>query len=268
MNEPDHIDVIDLAIEATGHRGFELTMPSPNEFYTFAHFNSPICLLDCSGTHERPAGVTIIYAPDDSRHIHAVSAEFMDTWFNFTGPGVAPCLSAYAIPTNRALELGELPFLRSIMVEIRKERSDQLIYWQDAVSDLVRRLFRELNSLQCEIDGALLSRKQPIDRILREIRARVRSDLVRRWTVHEMAQLGNLDPSSFAPMFTKQFGISPVNDLLDARLKHAEKLLIHSPMPIAQVAHECGFANVEHFNRLFRKRMGCKPSQTRHQHKQ
>jgi AraC-like DNA-binding protein len=166
---------------------------------------------------------------------------------------------------NSVLDLGELPFLRPILEEVRRERTQQALHWEDAVSDLVRRFLRELGTLISDTQSALSPAQQRQERTLRDIRMRVHSSLSHRWTVPEMAALGDMHPTWFAGIYTKQFGISPVNDLLNARLIHAEALLSHLPMTVTHIAAECGFANVEHFTRLFHKRMGCTPGQVRKQ---
>lgn len=51
--------------------------------------------------------------------------------------------------------------------------------------------------------------------------------------------------------------------LLDARLKHAQKLLQNSDLNIASIAMESGFSDPSYFGKLFRKRAGVTPSQWR-----
>lgn len=51
------------------------------------------------------------------------------------------------------------------------------------------------------------------------------------------------------------------------RLAAAHKALRRGPpagAPISSIAYDCGFADVSHFNRLFRQRFGCTPSDVRH----
>jgi AraC-like DNA-binding protein len=51
----------------------------------------------------------------------------------------------------------------------------------------------------------------------------------------------------------------------EQRLAAAYKALRHisNDLPISTIAYDCGFANVSHFNRLFRQRFGCTPSDVR-----
>jgi len=257
------IDIPEIGIDSMQGRGFEIDLPGPFEYHTFTYYSSRVVLRDCNGTREWPAGVILVSSPGAPRYVRAESEDLHNTWFHFAGPGVDPCLSAYAIPVDTVLDLGDLPFLRPILEEVRQERGQQGIHWGDAVADLVRRLFRELGTLRADLDNGLTPAQRRMERTLRDIRMRVHSDLAHRWTVAEMATLGNMHPTWFATVYTQQFGQSPINDLLDARLVHAEALLTRLPMTVAQVAGQCGFPSVEHFNRLFRKRLGHTPTQAR-----
>lgn len=266
-DEPGEIEVIEIAIDAIHGRGFEMDVQERLPFYTFSYYSCPIVLRDQSGCREWPAGVSVVYAPEQPRYLRAESSDLENSWFHFSGPGVLPCLTAYEVPINTVLDLGELPFLKPILEEVRKERAQQPLHWQDAVSDLIRGLFRELGTLKSELDYEMTPTQRRLERSLRDIRMRVHSDLSHRWTVPEMAALANLHPTWFATVYTKQFGASPISDLLNARLKHAEALLFHLPMPVSQIAAACGFASVEHFTRLFHQRIGSSPSHVRKQGK-
>lgn len=301
MHDRETIDIPEIGIDSLQGRGFEIDLPGPFEYYTFTYFSSPVLLpesccptrampltqldpvlgghvrvpkganslsvqspgLGGQSVREWPAGVLLVSSPDAHRYVRAESEDLVNTWFHFSGPGALRCLKAYAIPIDTVIDLGDLPFLRPILEEVRHERTQQAMYWQDAVSDLIRRLFRELSTLRADLDNTLTPAQRRQERTLRDIRMRVHSNLAHRWTVAEMAALGQMHPTWFATIYAQQFGESPVNDLLDARLKHAEALLTRLPMTVGQVATQCGFANVEHFNRLFRKRLGCTPTQAR-----
>ena len=267
IQEPGEIEVLAIAIEAIHGRGFELSIPESSPFYTFAYYNCPIVLVDQSGRHEWPAGVSLVWAPENPRYVFAESSDLLNTWFHFSGSGVVSCLTAYEIPVNMVLDLGELPFLKPILEEVRHERIQQPLHWQDAVSDLIRGLFRELGALKSELDHDMTPAQRKLERALRDVRMQVHSNLSHRWTVPEMAALTSLHPNWFATVYTKQFGSSPINDLINARLKHAEALLTHQPMAIARIAKDCGFRSVEHFTRLFHERMGCPPGQLRKHNK-
>ena len=55
-------------------------------------------------------------------------------------------------------------------------------------------------------------------------------------------------------------------DLLEQRLAAAYRglrRLTPANVPISTIAFDCGFTDISHFNRMFRQRFGCTPSDVR-----
>ena len=82
-----------------------------------------------------------------------------------------------------------------------------------------------------------------------------------------LARLSNWDKYYFSHMFTKTFGISPINYLLERRILHSKDLLIHTDHSIAQVAESTGFSSQNYFAQAFKKHTGETPVQYRKRHR-
>ena len=67
--------------------------------------------------------------------------------------------------------------------------------------------------------------------------------------------------SRFSVLYQIFFGISPVKDLINMRLKKACWLLTNKYLSIAEIAYQSGFENIYYFSRLFKQKIGCTPSQ-------
>lgn len=63
-------------------------------------------------------------------------------------------------------------------------------------------------------------------------------------------------------VFRAAVGTTPHNYLTDRRVARA-KLLLDGPLPLAEVAAACGFADQPHLNRVFKARVGVSPGQYR-----
>ncbi len=64
-------------------------------------------------------------------------------------------------------------------------------------------------------------------------------------------------------LFRKHLGETPHQRLLARRLQEARNLLATSNQNLKELAFECGFANVEHFCRIFKERFGMTPGEYR-----
>ena len=81
--------------------------------------------------------------------------------------------------------------------------------------------------------------------------------------VEDMASRANLSPSRFKAVFKEQYGVTPHQYLLDMRISHARDLLRNTDLSQEQIAAYCGFADVHHFSKSFRKKSGLPPGRYR-----
>lgn len=65
----------------------------------------------------------------------------------------------------------------------------------------------------------------------------------------------------FCRLFKKSTGVAPYQYVLKARIERAKKLLLQSPLSIAEIALEVGFANQSHFTQSFKRLTGITPRQ-------
>jgi AraC-like DNA-binding protein len=72
-------------------------------------------------------------------------------------------------------------------------------------------------------------------------------------SVADLAARAYLSPSHFTAIFRRRFGISPHQYLLHLRIQRAQELLRGSGLSLAQIAEQCGFADVHHFSKTFRR---------------
>lgn len=63
--------------------------------------------------------------------------------------------------------------------------------------------------------------------------------------------------------FTDEYGISPINYLMHARVKKAEKLLATTDYSLSVISHTCGFSSSSYFSQTFKKVAGVSPSSYR-----
>lgn len=75
-------------------------------------------------------------------------------------------------------------------------------------------------------------------------------------TLESLAKLCAMSQTNFRRVFTAVCGISPIQYLLNVRMNHAKEYLSQGDLTITEVAILCGFKDVEHFCRTFKKRTG------------
>lgn len=101
--------------------------------------------------------------------------------------------------------------------------------------------------------------EDPLLRIERYLLAHFREAV----SLSEVAAYAGLTPAALCRYFRRRCGKRIFERLHEIRISQACDLLSRPARTIAQVAAETGFENLSHFNRVFRRILGCTPSEYR-----
>ena len=82
-------------------------------------------------------------------------------------------------------------------------------------------------------------------------------------TLDELAGRSHWQKNYLCRRFREYTGVTIFSYLHDLRIKNAVRMLMHSRMKITEVAECCGYADVNYFNRMFRRFIGSSPAQYR-----
>ena len=78
-------------------------------------------------------------------------------------------------------------------------------------------------------------------------------------SIEMLASMCNRSLTSFKKEFKSIFGMPPHRWIVEKRLERARMLLISTNKTVSEVGTECGFANISHFIKLFKRRFGTTP---------
>lgn len=79
----------------------------------------------------------------------------------------------------------------------------------------------------------------------------------------DLADLAGMTPVAFSRFFHLRTGKTLSDYIVDIRLGFASRLLVDSSRTVAEICYDCGFNNLSNFNRQFRRKKGCSPTQFR-----
>jgi AraC-like DNA-binding protein len=261
--------LIDLFVSMGGTdwpHEFDDVLDRPNGFakyseYLFLRFRTPMHVLTARGTETCKAGTCLIYSPDHPQWYRGDGVGFRDDWCHVGGNDVQACLGQVGLPVNTLFmsrNIGSFPVL---IEDIRTELQRKDAYWQQAVALTTARIILLLGRGLKEVDD----RDAGVDIVqrarLRRVREQVHEHLAEHWTVARMAKLAKLGENRFAVLYKECFGTSPMEDLIQTRLNHAKLLLSNRNTTVGQAAELSGFGSIHYFSRLFRRRVGCAPSE-------
>lgn len=95
---------------------------------------------------------------------------------------------------------------------------------------------------------------------LHKLRTEIYSFPQNNWKIEKMHKQLYISRSYFHLIYKKMFGVSPVSDIINSRVKYAKYLLSSDPqITVERVAQLCGYSSSVHFIRQFTKTTGETP---------
>lgn len=238
--------------------GFCINRKAGHEHFTFLHFyNSVEILINGVITKTEPHAV-ILYNPTTPQYFKS-DGPLIHDWFHFIGSiqdlhfdTFKPDLVFY--PNNYQNIIKAVAELER---EFFDDKSNKDLLIDSKVKELLIKIDRDLIS-----DNGNIIDKQYIN-VFRILRGEMLSSLNLNWSVSDMANKVNLSESHFFVLYKKFYGITPVADLINARINNAKNMLLFKNMLIDDIASELGYNNTTHFIRQFKSFVGITPSQYR-----
>lgn len=78
-----------------------------------------------------------------------------------------------------------------------------------------------------------------------------------------LSELINMTPNALSRFFKQHTNRSVSDYINDVRMGHAALLLLNSTMTVVEIGYKCGFNTISNFNRTFKSRKGCTPTEFR-----
>jgi AraC-like DNA-binding protein len=91
------------------------------------------------------------------------------------------------------------------------------------------------------------------ERLLEELRSRVLSDPRRPLSIELLASERGMTCTAFSHFFKARTGLTPAHFITEVKVQKAARLLVTTRQGLDRIANDCGFANGNHFSKVFRR---------------
>lgn len=197
----------------------------------------------------------LVWLANEAPHGHSAHPRRPWTlaWLRLNGPNL-PLLRQKLLRNGaQVFDIGEKPVLLSwferLFSAMRLRHLGLDVRLNQLVAELIAILEASASGIQTERASQLL----PAMTAMRE-------NLAKPWTAEEIAALSALSASQVRRHFQKHLRMSPRQWLLRERLIQAQSLMVGTAEPLAEIAVHCGFCDVYHFSRAFRRFVGNTPA--------
>jgi len=125
-------------------------------------------------------------------------------------------------------------------------------------ADLAEELTRRLAPLMDRF-AEVAAGSDPIPRAIAFIHEHLNEHL----SLQQVSKHVHLHPNYFSEMFKRETGRNYADYVREAKVRKAMALLADTPAKVSEIAHRVGYADIKHFNRLFKQFTGRTPTEYR-----
>lgn len=232
--------------------------PEGTADYLFLYFQTPMKILLYGTVTTANPGACILISPNTATYYQAVK-QFKNSFVHFSGENVKEIVDHFTkIPQNEIFYLPDSNEVNQILKDIYSEYVSKDFLFEERIDNLLHALLI-LVSRQLGTSSFVPREDLDLYDVFQKARQTILTHPEKPWSADSMAALTHLGSSQFYQYYQKFFERSPKSELLDVRIERAQYLLLHESFSVAVVAEYCGFSNLSHFTRYFRKCCGIAP---------
>lgn len=236
---------------------FENETDIADERISIIIFKSPAEIIAENRTFNVKPGTAVVWKAGSHMHYRAAGGEFVHDFahFSYSNESVGKYFDTIPEITPISLFYGEEI---SHTLEIIVGEAFQHRKYVDKIISHLNHVFWNRIKREVELQNSVLE-KGVHYQTMYALRDMIYSHPEYDWNVYNMCEKVHLSQSYFQHKYREYFGVSSINDVINARISVAKKMLTYSDMKIGAIAEQCGYKNVEHFTRQFKSSTGISP---------
>lgn len=116
-----------------------------------------------------------------------------------------------------------------------------------------------------ELASSFFARVQPNtdSRRVAKVKDYITAHYIEDIRLEQLSAMVSMSPTAFSRYFKLRTGKTLAEYIVDIRLGHATRKLVDTNEAVSQICFSSGFNTLTNFNRLFKKRKGCSPTEFR-----
>ncbi len=244
-------------------KGFILDRPSSGPAHVFIHFRNSINFLENGNIIKASPGACVIFTPFSRQWFEFYECDSTHDWLCFF-PDSTELFQKLGLPCNRIFYPAQTHFITLAVQACEKEFINKELDWADVISSTLNTFFIRLKrEYLCKNTQNLSPYLVDIKEHFENLRFDLYNHPEKKWSIDLLAEKLALSRSRFAVLYKNFFGISPIDDLIHARIIRAKYLLSNNEFKVSHVAEKCGYVCTCHFVRQFKKETGVTPGEFR-----
>ncbi|WP_310551840.1 helix-turn-helix transcriptional regulator [Paenibacillus glufosinatiresistens] len=246
MNQIHYVET-----NATHESDFVFDIPQGHQCWLLVITKTPALFRVNGELKEYPAHHVILYEARQPIYYRACGNVYINDWLRFSSDEIY--ISRTSLPYGIPFALDDPDYCSKLFELLVVEHNFNRNCQESSIDSLLRILFNKLQESYWQGD------LRPQYYNLQRLRTAIQTNPGDPWTVSRMAQSLQLSPGYLQSIYKKTFGISCMEDVINSRIRLAKEYLYQNTLSVAEVAFRCGYRNIEHFCRQFKRVTGYSP---------
>lgn len=242
--------------------GIDINRATGNGNYLFIYFRCPVEIWQGDAYKLVEADTFILYRKGAQQKYRKLDGHYINDWIHLDFDAYDDFFENLGIPFDTPIKLPDSNPVTSMISDLFMEYFNVGEQHEKIMDQKVNALFLRFSDLY----HFSQKNSQKMTKYLQElikIRKKIQNYEYCPESAADIAELLNISTSYLQHLYKSFFGVSVNHDIIRGRIDHAAHLLNGTEHSITEVAQICGYENLEHFSRQFKKIKGCSPKQYR-----
>lgn len=246
--------------------GTIFTRPEGMPYYVLQRIKQGGVLVSGGIEYELEPGHITIFEKGHPRTIYPGEAGFKYDWIQFLPEkSDGDFLSTLSLPLNRPFHIFKPQIISEIISRTAYERNIGGQYSAAILDAHIKWLLLKTAQLSLSVNPK--PKNSPLNERMRSLRGRMFAAPWVRWTSQRAADLVKVSLSHFQHTYKELFDCTFMDEVISCRIQYAKDVLVDTDHTIEVVAEKCGYNDIYHFIRQFKKLTGTTPGEYRRRYK-
>lgn len=147
-----------------------------------------------------------------------------------------------------------------LIEEFNQQQTNFNLMGKALVMEMMILILRILEKKERLSDETQASQNDRMHQVVQLIMTYMENNYAKDISIEQLATLYYVSPTYLSKIFKDLTGFSPINYLIQIRLKKAHELLTTDDLTVKEVAKAVGYEDAYHFSKSFKKHFGTSPS--------
>ncbi len=254
------MEIVNVGFDYKHPADFRIQRPNGSGDFILLILRSPAVFMFDGIEYNTAGNAVVIFKKGTPQIYGANNTDFVNDWIHFeASEDDVLYFKKLNIPFDRLLEFQSVNMLSDCIKHMFFEKYSGNKNSLDSADIYFRLLLLKISDLleqQTNNSSELFER-------LNSLRNNIYSNPQKQWRIDDVANDFLISRSYLQHQYKALFKTNIKNDIKKSRIEYSQYLLFSTDYTVSAISDMCGYQNDVHFMRIFKKEVGCTPTEYR-----